>query len=78
MDCEHIDRIYNPQTRCVATYRDPDGYPKRGLMLEPTQKSVTGEYFVYVDSYHNRIPVGEIIHVEDTHHGWSDRSNHAR
>ena len=71
MHLEDIDQAYNPNTRCMATYRDPQGYPNRGLLLDPPQKSVTGNWFVFVGSYANRIVIDDVIAVHDTKVLWA-------
>lgn len=71
MDIEAINRVYNPDTRCKATYLDDDGFPTQGLMIEPPQPSLMGGFFVFINNYATRITIDRVVNVEDTKRLWA-------
>ena len=65
-----FNQAYLPDTKCKVTYKDDTGAVRIGLLLDGVQTSLTGNQFVYVDSFVNRPLVRDIIRVESLGVKW--------
>lgn len=71
MDIKEFNSAYNPDARCFVVYKEKGtGYNAKGLLLDGIQESVSGTLFVFVDSFCKRVPLSDVIRVQDTGTPW--------
>lgn len=63
-------KVYNDQYRCSVKYRGKDGSTQTGIALDKPVSSVTGQYFVFVNSFTNRVRMHDVISVSVTNSQW--------
>ena len=70
MKREDFEKEFSNDHRCKVKYRNRDGRTAFGIALDRVQKSLTGNLFVCVDSFVNRVKLSDIISIENTGREW--------
>lgn len=65
-----FNRVYNPETKCYANYRDRCNHLQSGLILDGLYTSLSGIRFVYIDNRTISIKLCDIISITDSHIKW--------
>lgn len=66
MTADDFRAVYDPDRRCLATYRQANGDRVSGVILDDVQTSTTGQPFVYIDNFVTRVTLDAIEDVKPT------------
>ena len=70
MKKSEFKKVYHPDFKCYARYKESGGYKKSGLILDDIQISLVGTEFVYVDNFNTRVPLACIEVIDKPRIPW--------
>lgn len=72
MTIDEFKKQYDPYYKCIAVYKDKDGFTDSGLILDDIQTSLKGINYININNFFLTVKIEDIKSINKTNHKWGN------